>query len=137
VIYISQGAPDEDGAPTQPVTLVQKGCQYLPHVVPLMVNQELRVENADPLSHNIHPLAKINHEWNRAQPAGTPALSEQFEKPEFIAVKCNIHPWMHGYFAVINTSHFAVSANDGSFSLAGLPAGNPAKLKLPSFAETA
>ena len=38
-------------------------------------------------------------------------------------MKCNIHPWMHGYFVVLNTSHYAVTGPDGSFSLKGLPAG--------------
>jgi uncharacterized protein (DUF2141 family) len=38
-------------------------------------------------------------------------------------VKCNIHPWMHGYFVVLNTSHYSVTGEDGSFSLQGLPPG--------------
>src|SRR3974390_3050607 len=31
VVYISQGAPDEDGAPPEAVTVKQRGCQYVPH----------------------------------------------------------------------------------------------------------
>ena len=38
-------------------------------------------------------------------------------------MKCNVHPWMHGYFAVLNTSHYAMTGNDGTFSLKGLPPG--------------
>lgn len=133
VVYISEGAPDEDGAPTQPVTLVQKGCQYLPHVVPMMVNQELKIENDDPLSHNIHPLAKINHEWNRAQPAGTPPIVQKFDKAEFIPVKCNVHAWMHSTFAVMKTSHYAVTGEDGTFKLPDLP---PGKYTLTAWHET-
>ena len=110
-------------SPAQAVTITQKGCQYLPHVVPMVVNQELKVVNADSNSHNIHPLAKINHEWNKSQPPGTPPFSEKFDKPEFIPVKCNIHPWMHGEFAVLKNSHYAVSGGDGSFSLPNLPPG--------------
>ena len=30
---------------------------------------------------------------------------------------------MHGYFAVLGTSHYAVTGNDGTFSLKGLPPG--------------
>ena len=26
-----------------------------------------------------------------------------------IPVKCNIHPWMHGTFAVLKNSHYSVS----------------------------
>lgn len=123
VVYISAGAPDESSPPTQAVTIVQKGCQYLPHVVPMVVNQELKVVNDDANSHNIHPLAKINNEWNKSQPPGTPPFSEKFGKPEFIPVKCNIHPWMHSSFAVLKNSHYAVSGGDGGFALPNLPPG--------------
>jgi hypothetical protein len=123
VVYISAGAPEESTPPTQAVTITQKGCQYLPHVVPMVVNQELKVVNADSNSHNIHPLAKINNEWNKSQPPGTPPFSEKFGKPEFIAVKCNIHPWMHSSFAVLKNSHYALSGADGGFSLPNLPPG--------------
>jgi hypothetical protein len=34
VVYISEGAPDETSAASEVVSVIQKGCQYLPHVVP-------------------------------------------------------------------------------------------------------
>jgi uncharacterized protein (DUF2141 family) len=40
-----------------------------------------------------------------------------------ISVKCNVHPWMRGYFAVLKTNHYAISRDDGSFTLPDLPAG--------------
>src|SRR5712671_7902215 len=123
VVYISAGAPAEASTPSTPATFDQKGCHYTPHVLAFEVNQELKVVNSDQTSHNIHPLAKINREWNKSQPPGTPPLSEKYDKPEFIAVKCNVHPWMHGYFAVLTTSHHAVTGNDGGFSLPGLAPG--------------
>jgi len=123
VVYISAGAPDEP-PPSQAVTFDQKGCRYTPHVLAFQTNQELKVVNDDQTSHNIHPLAKINHEWNKSQPPGTPPLSEKFAQAEFIPVKCNVHPWMHGDFAVMKNSHYAVSSReDGSFTLPNLPAG--------------
>ena len=123
VIYISAGAPDESSAPTHAAVVTQKGCQYLPHIVPMLVNQQLKVVNDDPTSHNIHPLAKIKREWNKSQPPGTPPFSEIFDKAEFIPVKCNIHPWMHGTFAVLKNSHYSVSGEDGRFTLPDLPPG--------------
>jgi Carboxypeptidase regulatory-like domain len=123
VVYISAGAPDEP-PPSQAATFDQKGCRYTPHVLAFQTNQELKVVNDDQTSHNIHPLAKINHEWNKSQPPGTPPLSEKFAQAEFIPVKCNVHPWMHGDFAVMKNSHYAVSSReDGSFTLPNLPAG--------------
>ncbi len=122
VVYVSAGAPD-DAAPSQPAKFEQKGCQYIPHVLAFQVNQTLQIANDDQTSHNIHPLPKINREWNKSQPPGTPPIDEKYDKPEFIPVKCNIHPWMHGNFAVLKNSHYAVTADGGTFSLANLPPG--------------
>jgi Carboxypeptidase regulatory-like domain len=121
VVYVSAG---DQGAPaSKPVIYDQKGCQYIPHVAAMEVNQPLEIYNHDQTSHNIHPMAKVNSEWNRSQPPGSPPIKTTYEKAEFIPVKCNVHPWMHGYFAVLGTSHYSVSDDDGKFSLKGLPPG--------------
>jgi hypothetical protein len=123
VVYISSGAPDDGQVPAQAVTFEQKGCQYLPHVLVMHTNQELKIVNSDQTSHNIHPLAKVNREWNKSQPPGTPPISDKYDKPEFISVKCNVHPWMHGEFAVLSTNHYDVSKGGGDFKLPNLPPG--------------
>jgi hypothetical protein len=132
VVYISAGAPD-DAAPSKAAVFTQKGCRYLPHVLAFQVNQELNVMNDDQTSHNIHPLAKINREWNKSQPPGSPPIVDKYDKAEMIPVKCNIHPWMHGTFAVLKNSHFAISGEDGSFTLPNLP---PGKYTVTAFHES-
>lgn len=122
VVYVSAG--DQGSTPPKDtVRYDQKGCQYIPHIAVMHTGQELEIYNNDKAAHNIHPLAKKNAEWNKSQPPGTPPITTSWAKPEFIPVKCNVHPWMHGYFVVLNTSHYAVSGPDGSFSLTGLPPG--------------
>ena len=121
VVYVSAG--DQGGRAIQPVIYDQEGCQYVPHVAAMQVDQPLEIQNHDQTAHNIHPMAKLNPEWNKSQPAGSPQLDVKYEKPEFIPVKCNVHPWMHGYFAVLKTSHYSVSDDYGKFSLKGLPPG--------------
>ncbi len=122
VVYVSAGAPD-DAAPSSSAVFTQKGCRYIPHTLAFQVNQELKIVNEDQTSHNIHPLPKLNREWNKSQPPGSPPIIEKYDKTEFIPVKCNIHPWMHGNFAVLKNSHYAVSNESGEFSLANLPPG--------------
>ena len=122
VVYISAG--DQGSAPaTTTAKYEQKGCQYMPHVLALQVNQPQQIFNNDPVAHNIHPLPKQNSEWNKSQPPGAPPIDTKWDKPEFIAVKCNIHPWMHGYFAVMGTSHFALTNADGTFTIKDVPPG--------------
>ena len=123
VVYISAGAPDETTPAKAAATLKQSGCRYTPHVVVMEINQEIRVQNDDSVTHTIHPMAKVNQEWNRSQPPGTPAFVIKYDKPEFIRVKCELHPWMRGVLVVLKNSHYAVSDENGSFSLPDLPPG--------------
>ena len=80
-MYVSAGAPDEP-APSTAAVFNQKGCRYIPHLLAFQVNQELKIVNDDQTSHNIHPLPKLNREWNKSQPPGTPPISEKYDKAE-------------------------------------------------------
>ena len=124
VVYISAGDEGNTSPPTMAVTFDQQGCHYTTHVLAFRVGQEVKISNSDPFSHNIHPLAKVNREWNKMQPPGTPPFSYSYDHEEFIHIKCNIHPWMEGYFVVLKTSHFAVTGQDGRFTLPDLPPGH-------------
>jgi plastocyanin len=124
VVYIS-GGPSESNLPVgEAVNFDQKNCHYATHVLAVQLGQEIKISNSDPFSHNIHPQAKVNREWNRMQLPNTPSFSYAYDKEEFIPVKCNIHPWMQGYFVILKTSHFAVTGEDGHFSLPHLPPGH-------------
>ena len=122
VVYISAGEKVPK-APSEAVRFDQKGCMYLPHVLAVQAGQVLEIYSDDPLSHNIHPRPKQNPEWNRSQPAGSMPIITRWDTPEFIEVKCDIHPWMHAYIAVMNTAHYTVTDSSGTFSLKGLAAG--------------
>jgi plastocyanin len=124
VVFVAEGLGDRKfDPPAQPVVVQQKGCMYEPHVLAVQANQPLHVVNDDPTSHNIHPTPANNREWNKAEPPGT-SVDESFAREEIaIPVKCNLHPWMHGYIAVFKHPHFAVTGKDGSFDLSSLPPG--------------
>jgi plastocyanin len=121
VVYISAGAPDE--ASSGHVSLVQYGCRYFPHVLALQAKQEIWVRNEDAVNHTVHLMTKANPELNRLQAANAPEFAILNDKPEFIKVKCELHPWMRGVIAVLKNSHFAVTDTEGSFTLPDLPPG--------------
>jgi len=124
VVYISQGLSGNEAAPSEPVTLTQKGCQYIPHVVAVDAGQHMKVVNADSTSHNIHPQPAKNQEWNKSQPPGSAPFDVTWANEEIsVPVKCNIHPWMHGYIAVVK-GPYGVSDDNGSFTLANVAPGS-------------
>ena len=124
-IYIKSGLEGKTfEAPSTPVTIDQGGCWFRPRVLGIQTNQTLQVTNSDPVTHNIHPMAQINREWNHSMGPGDPPLNRKFQKPEImVKVKCNIHSWMHAFIGVVDNPYFAVSKDDGSFEIPNLPPG--------------
>jgi plastocyanin len=124
-IYIKSGLEGKTfQVPADPVIIDQKGCWFHPRVLGIQVGQELKVINSDPVTHNIHPMAQVNREWNHSQGAGDPPIARKFLKPEImVPVKCNIHSWMHAYIGVLDHPYFAVSHDDGTFAIKNLPPG--------------
>ncbi len=109
---------------SQPATLDQKGCHYIPHVVGVQVNQPFSVTNSDPTAHNVNVGARQNEKFNQGQPPGAAAINKTFKRAEtVIPVKCNQHPWMGAYVGVLPHPFFAVSDASGKFEIKGVPAG--------------
>jgi hypothetical protein len=124
-VYVKKGLEGKNfEVPSTPVTIDQKGCWFRPRVLGIQTNRIFEVINSDPVTHNIHPMAQMNREWNHSQGAGDAPLVRRFIKPEImIPVKCNIHHWMRAYIGVVDHPYFAVSIQDGTYTIAGLPLG--------------
>lgn len=124
-IYVKKGLEGKRfEVPTTPVVIDQRGCWFRPRVIGIQTDQVLQIVNSDPVTHNIHPMAQINREWNHSQGPGDAPLSRKFVKPEImIRIKCNIHSWMHAFIGVLDHPYFSVSKEDGSFEIKNLPPG--------------
>jgi plastocyanin len=111
-------------APAEAVEINQVGCLYQPHVTGVMVGQPVRFLNSDKTLHNVHGMPKVNTGFNFAMPKFVKKKDTSFGEEEVLfAVKCDVHPWMSGYVAVMTHPFFTVTAPDGTFSIDGLPAG--------------
>jgi len=124
-VHVKSGLPAGTyPVPSDPVVLDQKGCQYSPHVVGVRVGQRFHIRNDDGLLHNIHALPEVNKGFNQAMPANVTEADHIFDKPEgMFKIKCDVHPWMGAWVSVLNNPYFAVTGEDGKFSISGLPAG--------------
>lgn len=121
------------GIPPQPIrdgtgslVIDQRGCEYIPYISACQVGQTIQVLNSDNLLHNVHTLPKVsgNREVNKSQAANAAPLEFVYHKPEeFLQFKCDVHPWMFAYVSILEHPFFDVTAEDGSFSIKGLPDG--------------
>jgi plastocyanin len=124
-VYVKSGAGKYAFAtPAEPVTLDQAGCMYKPHVLGIMVGQTLKVISSDATTHNVHAVPRDNAEWNLSQPPGAAPIEKTFTNPEvMIPIMCNQHPWMKAYVGVVSNPFYAVTGDDGTFTIKGLPPG--------------
>jgi plastocyanin len=124
-VYVKSGAPQAAfAAPAAEVTLDQKGCRFSPRILGLQTGQVVSILNSDQTNHNVHPIPKVNKEWNESQLAGQSPIRRKFTKQEtLIPVKCNQHSWMTAYIGVLSHPFFAVSDAAGLFTIKGLPPG--------------
>ncbi|MGB7929660.1 MAG: carboxypeptidase regulatory-like domain-containing protein [Terriglobales bacterium] len=128
VLYISEGlsASALGAKPTQIPVFDQKNCMYTPHVLAMDVGQEFKVETSDATAHNIHPEPNPltgNIPWNQSQPPGAQPVTKSWKAPEMIHVKCNIHPWMSGWFAVVK-GPYATTDGNGNYTIQNVPPGS-------------
>jgi hypothetical protein len=130
-VYIKEGTIDGKkvadytwDTPTTAATLDQNGCHYKPHVFGVVTKQPITITNSDPTTHNVHFTPKLNPDWNQSQANGAGPLTHKLNTAEaMVPVKCNQHPWMKAYVGVMKHPLFAVSAEDGTFTIKGVPPG--------------
>ena len=128
LVEVIAGLPEdvEYDVPEEPVVLTQLGCRYSPRMLGVRAGQPLKVLNPDGTLHNVNAAPKKNPAFNRGMPANVKDFEVVFEEPEPIfAFRCNVHPWMLAYCAVLDHPYFAVSSaeKNGAFEIADLPPG--------------
>jgi hypothetical protein len=124
-VRISRGAPKvEYPMPDKPARLDQQDCMFRPRVQGVRVGQKLLVANADPVTHNVRSFPSLNPAFNFGQPPATEPRERVFEKAEReIEIQCDFHLWMHAYVFVMDHPFYAVSAEDGTYTIENLPPG--------------
>jgi len=123
VVYVKSAVPGSFPVPTQPVVLDQKGCRYEPHVFGVRVGQPVLIKNSDDLLHNVHALPFNSKEFNIGQQPGAQDTRDFASHEVVVKIKCDIHPWMGAWAAVLDHPFFAVTDEKGQYEIKGVPAG--------------
>jgi plastocyanin len=117
---IAKGAPL---TPAKDVKFDQKNCDYRPHVLAFAAGSTVDIINSDGILHSVRTESKRNPPLDMAQPAFKRVMVVSLKYPELIAVSCDAHNWMHGWWFVAGNPYYAVTDAGGNFTIKNVPAG--------------
>ena len=125
-VYVKEGLPARlYPVPSTPVVLDQQKCRYVPRVLGIQVGQEMVIRNSDPLLHNVRAEGQINQAFDVGTPIQGMEVKRTFSTREvMVPFKCNVHAWMNAYVGVLEHPFFAVTDDNGRFSIPQLPPGS-------------
>lgn len=124
-VRLPGGAAGEHPAPKAAVVIDQRDCAYRPRVVGLIEGQTVNVTNGDQTFHNVRGTRDGQTRFNHAQPSGAKEIVEPDlgKAGDVITFRCDVHPWMRAYAVVSDHPFFAVTGDDGRFTIAEVPVG--------------
>jgi hypothetical protein len=108
---------------TPVVELDQKNCEFLPYSLAIVQDQAVKFKSSDPVNHNIHISPFTNAPFNQILPPNGEVEKKFVAERRVIPLTCDIHPWMKGWIMVLDHPFFAITSDDGSFEIKGVPAG--------------
>ncbi|MFN0009744.1 MAG: carboxypeptidase regulatory-like domain-containing protein [Planctomycetota bacterium] len=127
-LWIKDGLEGWDLPPagTESRMMDQRGCLYVPHVLGMRAGETLLINNSDAMTtHNVNIRSRSNDAMNPVQPPNGQPIEWRPKKKELgVAFECNLHPWMRAFVCVVEHPWFAVSGEDGTFVLQGVPPGD-------------
>jgi hypothetical protein len=124
LVAIRGKVPGNYPPPKEPVVVDQIACTFVPHTVAMILGQEIEFRNSDPVSHNIRGTPTRNTIFNSLF-ATKSVVKSKLEMAEIgIPLKCDIHFWMSGYLHVLPHPFFAITGDEGSFVISGVPPGS-------------
>jgi plastocyanin len=125
-VFVSlQGSFPATAVPSEPVTIDQRGCMYVPRVIGAQVGQTVQVRNSDELLHNVHGTSARANAFNFSQPKAGLVQELRLKDPEImLRVTCDVHRWMTAFVGVVSHPYFATSGAGGTFTISNVPAGS-------------
>ena len=122
VVYLEGSFPKPATAVIAQIT--QKDLTFLPSLLPVQVGTRVEFPNLDDTYHNIFSFsAPKRFDLGRYRSDERPVPSQVFDVPGLVTLRCDIHEHMRALILILDTPHFIITNADGTFRLAGLPAG--------------
>lgn len=121
VLYFLPDAGAPKPAPRQ-LSSVTYTKGFEPNLLVAPVGSTVNFPNRDTIIHNVFS-ATPGAAFELGSYGSGETRSHRFQRPGLVVVNCNVHRGMRANVLVLETPYVTQARADGSFSLAGLPAG--------------
>jgi hypothetical protein len=128
VVYVAKIDKGKPWGDAEKPVLDQKGCRFTPDVLVVKKDSDLTIRNSDPVLHNIHTYEIIGTVrrtmFNVGQPdKGDMKQPVKMRRSNAVKIECDAHDFMHAWAFAADNPYAAVTREDGSFAIDGLPDG--------------
>ncbi len=124
VVYLKSAPREAFGQlRTTKVRMDQRNEQFVPHLLAITVGTTVEFPNSDSTFHNVFSLARGNNFDLGRYPPGRNG-GHRFDTPGLVPVSCDIHSHMSAYILVFSHPFYAVTDDDGRYTIGGVPPGS-------------
>ena len=85
---------------------------------------DVDVVNSDPVLHNTKAFYGRRSAFNVALPNQGQHIKVELPRPGEVRLECDAHGWMLGWVYVADSPYYAVTPQDGTFTITDVPSGN-------------
>jgi plastocyanin len=125
-VYIDTVPGKKFDPPVQHVPVDQRNLKFTPHTIIILRGTTVDFLNSDQVAHNvfwpsINGDKRLRHNLTVVSPSQKKSF--QFNDLGTAQTLCNFHPDMVAYVVVVPTPYFALTGNDGTFTIKNVPPG--------------
>jgi plastocyanin len=107
-------------------------CRFEPEVQVIRAGP-LDVVNKDPVLHNTHGYYGNRTAFNMALPNQGQQIPTELTRAGTVRVDCDAHGWMEGWIYVVDNPYYAITGEDGKFSITDVPPGTYKLVAIQSY----
>ena len=122
VVSLEREISSAELVPTARV-IVNQHCAFSPGIMAARVGQALEIRNRDPVMRNTHVSYEGKTFLNVAQVPGGRPIQRSMKRAGVHDVVCDAHKFMKGYILTFEHPYFALTDQEGTFRLVGVPPG--------------
>jgi plastocyanin len=124
VVITIEGIQQGKRWPSLKSSVVNDKGRFIPHVQVVPTGAQLEIVNRDPVLHNTHGFQRKRTIFNVGLPLQGQKVKRSLKQAGIIEVMCDVHDWMNGWIVVQDHPYFAVTGDDGNFTITDVPPGS-------------